>query len=112
MSPPTMAAPRSGVSTQSRNALAGQQLTRVSNAARKALIDRGDGLISAASVNRLVRRFERALHRSRLGLDELLTLEPQRRRAAMGDPDLLRVIAYMDRTGEDAVNHVMRERGH
>lgn len=89
MSPPGPAPAPSGVSTTGRDALAGSQLERVSNAARKALIDRGDGMVSAQKVHRLVRRFDKALRRTHLSFDAFLDLEPQRRRAAMNDPDLL-----------------------
>ncbi|AXN50991.1 hypothetical protein [Mycobacterium marinum] len=112
MSPPGPAPAPSGVSTTGRDALAGSQLERVSNAARKALIDRGDGMVSAQKVHRLVRRFDKALRRTHLSFDAFLDLEPQRRRAAMNDPDLLRVIAYCDPVGEDAVNRVLRQRGY
>lgn len=39
-----------------------------------------------------------------------LTAEDRRR--ALSNPDIQRVIAYRDRTGEDAVNNVLRERGY
>ncbi|WP_162139307.1 hypothetical protein [Mycobacterium canetti] len=113
MSPPgLMAAPGAGVTTTGRDALTGTQLQMVSNAARKALIDQGIGVVSAAKVNRLVRRFNKALRRAGLSFTGFLALEPQRRRAALDDPDLLRVIKYIDKTGEDAVNHVLRQRGY
>lgn len=113
MSPPgRLASPRPGVSTTGRNALAGSQLQRVSNAARKALIDRGDGVVSAQKVHRLVRRFDKALRRTGISFAEFVVLEPQRRRAAMNDPDLLLVAAYLDPVGEAAVNRVLRQRGY
>ncbi|MGE2733799.1 hypothetical protein [Mycolicibacterium vaccae] len=78
-------------------------------AAHQALAD--DGVATPAKTARLVRKFGHRLRRADLTFDEFVALTPQRQRAALGDPDLLRVIAYIDRTGETAVNRVLRERG-
>ncbi|AFO10234.1 hypothetical protein TAJ_49 [Mycobacterium phage Taj] len=110
MSPPGRLAvtdPR-GMTTRD-NALTGSQLQVMQRAAHLAFADTDGGVVTPAKINRLVRRFGHRLRRAGINFDELFALPPQRQRAALGDPDLLRVIAYADPTGETAVNRVMRQ---
>lgn len=72
--------------------------------------------MSASKVARLIAKFDRIAARHGRTFHEFLSAEanltgPQRRRV-FGNPDLARCIAYLDRTGEAAVNHVMRDRGY
>jgi hypothetical protein len=100
----------SGGSTTGRVALTGHQLTLVTKAAHTALTE-CDVEIGPCKVNKIVRRFAKMLVRHRLTFHEFLSDSANSMRFAGGDPELAKVIAYLDRTGEDAVNHVMRERG-
>jgi len=67
--------------------------------------------ISPAKVNKLARRFEKALRKARITFHEFLADETHRRRLAAAHPELAPVISYLDPTGETAVNRVMRQRG-
>ena len=112
MSPPGLTAPTQPAGgTTTRDALTAHQMQAMLRAAHRALTDGGDRVVTPAKINRLVRRFGHRLRRAHLSFDEFLSLPPQRQRAALGDPELLCVIAYADRTGEDAVNHVLAQRG-
>lgn len=98
-----------GGDTTGRKALAGSQLELIIRAAHKALAD-SDIAITPMKTNRIVRRFEQALRRSRMTFHEFLTDEANRDRIKMKDPLLSRVLSYADPTGERAVNNVMRQR--
>jgi hypothetical protein len=98
-----------GGSTKSRQALTATQLNLVIAAAHKALCSL-EFEVSPSKINHLVRRFSKALVRSRMTFHEFLSAQANGR-VRIADPDLVRVIAYLDTTGETAVNHVMRERG-
>ncbi|ORX08074.1 hypothetical protein AWC30_03965 [Mycolicibacillus trivialis] len=80
-------------------------------AAHKALAD-ADVEIGPSKVARIVRRFGRAADQHGMTFHEFLTneanLTPAQRRSVVGHPELARVIAYADPTGETAVNRVMR----
>jgi hypothetical protein len=92
-----------------RNALTGLQLEMVISAAQRALSDEGRD-ITPSRVAKIVQRFTEALHGSRLGWCEFLEAK-RNQRWLRGDPVLVRVVSYLDPTGEKAVNRVMRERG-
>jgi hypothetical protein len=110
MGPPgLMATPRSGGTTTRSNALTGSQIELVTRAAHKALSVSGIE-IGPSKVARIVRRFAKTLARSRLTFHEFLADAANRRRLLLRDPDLARVVAYLDPVGETAVNNVLRER--
>lgn len=68
--------------------------------------------MSPAKVRRLVIAFERRVERNGFSFFEFLAnsvaLSADERRAALSNPDIARVIAYRDPTGEEAVANVMR----
>lgn len=101
---------RIGGTPTGRNALTESQLNLVISAAHTALTG-CDEEISPSRVAKVVRRFGVALKRSRLTFHEFLSDSANQIRYVGGDPELTRVIAYLDRTGENAVNRVMRQRG-
>jgi hypothetical protein len=67
-------------------------------------------------VARLVRRYEtQVAHNGWAFWDYVancLLLTAEQRAQVVVDPEVSRVISYLDRTGEDAVRHVIRERGY
>lgn len=71
--------------------------------------------MGARKVNRLVQTFETRVERNGFAFFDFLAnsvqLSAQQRRLALADPDVQRVIAYSDPTGESAVGNVMKERG-
>lgn len=106
----TTTAPRTpGGTTTGRSALTGSELNLVTKAAYAAMAAMGDDVVSPAKVNKIVRRFAKALARARMTFHEFISDEANRDR--IGDPELSRVIAYLDPVGEAAVNRVMRARG-
>lgn len=64
-------------------------------------------------VVRLVRQFRHRVEDNGYAFFDFLAnamrLSDEQRRRALADPEIARVIAYADPTGETAVNHVMRE---
>jgi len=68
--------------------------------------------IGARRVNRLVQQFKVRVERNGFAFFDFLAnsvqLDAERRRTALSDPDVLRVIAYSDPTGEAAVRNVMK----
>lgn len=72
--------------------------------------------MSASKVARLVQRFDnRAAHHGWSLFDYIAThvaISAEQRRQALNDPDIEKVIAYRDPTGEIAVDRVKRERGY
>lgn len=113
MSPPDLRAATCppGGTTTGRTALTGHQLGVVLRAAHQALADGGSAVVTPSKVSRSARRFGHLLHRAQLTFDEFVSLSPQRQRAALDDPELLRLVAYLDPTGETAVDNVKKERG-
>lgn len=65
-------------------------------------------------VNRMVQQFEARVERNGFAFFDFLAnsvqLDAETRRRALANPDVQRVIAYADPTGETAVNNVMRGR--
>jgi hypothetical protein len=104
-------APPPGGSTTARTALTGNQIQLVIAAAHKAL-SASNIEIGPYKVNKIVRRFTKALVRSRLTFHEFLSDQASQRRLLLRDPELASVIAYVDPTGEKAVNHVLHQRGY
>lgn len=108
MSPPA-AHPQShtlGCSTGSE-----ERIDKVIRAAHKALAESGVQM-SPRRVNKIVRRFAMNARKHGVSFHEYLSVEanlsPAQRRSIEANPDLQRVTAYRDKTGEDAVNNVMR----
>ena len=71
--------------------------------------------MSAAKVMRLVSRYQHQVERSGwvfwdFFANAMLLTKDQRSRM-VSDPEVARVISYLDPTGEDAVANVMRRRG-
>ncbi len=68
--------------------------------------------ISPQRVTRLVRQFKSRVEQNGFAFFDFLAnsvqLDAERRRTALSDPDVLRVIAYSDPTGEAAVRNVMK----
>lgn len=68
--------------------------------------------MSPQKVTRLVRQFKSRVERNGYAFFDFLAnsvcLDAETRRRALADPDIARVIAYADPTGEIAVAHVMR----
>lgn len=113
MAPPGLLAPtRSGGSTDTIHT--GSHIEKAIRAAHKALNSCGID-ISPSKVNRIVRRFAANAKRHGLTFHEFLTdaanLTPKQRGQILTDPDLARVIAYLDPVGEEAVSRVLAARG-
>ena len=114
MSPPgqTATLQPTGGSTPTR---AGSHIELTIIAAHKALLDSGVQ-ISPRKVNRIDRGIARLARRNKVTFHEYLSSEAEltdrQRRALASHPDLAGCIAYLDPTGETAVNRVMRKRGH
>lgn len=112
MSPPGLTATTTtpGGSTPSR---AGSHIELAIRAAHTALSNCGV-VISPRKVNRIVRRFSANTKKHGWTFHEFLTdaanLTSAQRSQMLGDPDMARAIAYLDPTGEAAVNNVMRGR--
>lgn len=68
--------------------------------------------MSPSKVNRLIKKFDRAARKHGATFYEFLVNEAHLPaaavRAAMGNPDWQRVVAYADPTGETAVNNIMK----
>lgn len=82
-------------------------------AAAQLILDNCGIVFGTRKVFRLVDKFiERAPnatgHAFFLYLTNAVQLSEQQQRAALSNPDVARVIAYSDPTGESAVNNVMR----
>jgi hypothetical protein len=94
------------------SAEATSQTQQAINAAHVILANCGVGM-SPSKVSRLVRQFEARVARNGWTLFEFLTnavqLSADQRRAALANPDVARVISYVDPTGETAVNNVLRQ---
>ena len=115
MSPPTaVATNQPGGTTTGRTALTGKHLELMVRAAHTALRE-CEVVISPSKVNRLVRRFAKAIGRQGMTFHEFLSdeanLSPRQRVQLVANPDLARAIAYLDPVGETAVNRVKRQRG-
>jgi len=69
-----------------------------------------------AKVRRMVQTFQQRVERNGFAFFDFLAnsvqLDSATRRRALADPDIQRVIAYADPTGETAVRNVMKEAGH
>jgi hypothetical protein len=67
--------------------------------------------MSRAKVSRLVREYQRLVERNGYSFEAFLVnsvqLTAQQRRRALANPDMARVIAYADPTGEKAVNNIL-----
>lgn len=100
-----------GGTTTGRQALTGSQMELMLRAAHHALAA-ADVVIGPSKVARIVRRFGVAVSRRGQTFHEFLTneanLTPSQQRRVFANPDLARCIAYLDPTGETAVNNVMR----
>lgn len=87
------------------------QTQQAVNAAH-AILDSCGLEMSPSKVSRLVRQFEARVERNGWSFFDFFTnaiqLSVDDRRRALSNPDVLRVIAYADPTGETAVNNVMR----
>jgi hypothetical protein len=79
------------------------------------ILDQHGITMSPAKVNKLVRRFsfEAAAHGCSFAdyLLERVALSDDCRRQLLRDPDLERVTAYFDPTGQEATYRVIRQRG-
>lgn len=69
--------------------------------------------MGASKVSRLVREFRARVEQNGFSFEEFIVnsvqLTAEQRRRALSDPQIARVIAYADPTGETAVNRVVRE---
>jgi hypothetical protein len=81
--------------------------------AHKLLADCGITM-SPSKVSRLVREFQNRVAQNGFAFEAFLVnsvqLTSEQRRRALANPDIARVIAYADPTGETAVNNILRER--
>jgi hypothetical protein len=72
--------------------------------------------IGPSKVSKLVRRYETQVAHNGWPfwhfVANALLLTAEQRAQLVVDPELSRVISYLDRTGEEAVRQVMRERGY
>lgn len=100
-----------GGTTEGRQALTGSQINLMITVAHKVMAESGV-VIGPSKVSRIVRRFGQSIARHRMTFHEFLcneaNLTPAQRRTIVGHPEWQRVIAYLDPTGETAVNNVMR----
>lgn len=108
MSPPGLTAPPvfGGTTSPSKSELIG---------AARMILDACGIAFSQNRIVRLVLRFQdRAPHASGhaffLYLINAVQISAEQQRAALLNPDVARVIAYADPTGESAVNNVLRRR--
>jgi hypothetical protein len=109
MSPPATAVSRMGGS-------ASPGTNELANAARL-ILDNCGICFSQNKIVRLVLKFqERAPHGNGhaffLYLVNAVQLTAEQQRALQQNPEIARVISYADPTGEQAVNRVIRKRGH
>jgi hypothetical protein len=108
MSPPTVIAYSSGGSVSAE--VTSQTQRRIA-AAHKLLTGTGY-YMSPSKVSRLVRQFETRLESAGADFFDFLAnkvqLTTEQRIRALANPDIARVIAYADPTGESAVNNVIR----
>lgn len=85
-----------------------ERYTRVANA----VLDASGYRVGRSKVSRLVRDFTARIERNGFEFFEFfanaLLLDADTRRRALANPDVVRVIAYADPTGETAVANVMR----
>lgn len=114
MSPPGgITATRS--SGGSLSAEAKRQTRELAIRAAHAILDARGMEMSPSKISRLVRRFAFRVERNGWNFFEFFStavrLTEEQRRQALADPDVARVISYMDITGETAVNRVLREQG-
>lgn len=76
------------------------------------VLDNVGHAMSPSKVSRLVRRFEYQVAGNGWSFFDYLAnsiaLDAEQRRRALADPEVARVIAYADTTGETAVRNVMR----
>jgi hypothetical protein len=109
MSPP--AAQAVARPTGSWNSGPGQTRDALINTAHLILANVGYAM-SPTKVQRLVSTFERRVHGNGFSFFEFVAnsvaLSADQRRAELLNPDIARVIAYADPTGETAVNNAMR----
>ncbi|WP_231969251.1 hypothetical protein [Mycobacterium sp. E735] len=107
--PPVITKPQSGGTT---SAEARSQTQHAIRATHAILANLGVEM-SPSRVSRIVRQYEaRVMHNGWTFLDFLtnkLQLSAQQRRRMLADPEMARVTAYLDPTGETAVNHVLRQ---
>jgi hypothetical protein len=72
--------------------------------------------IGPSKVSKLVRRYEAQVSHNGWAfwdyVANCLLLTAEQRAQVVVDPEVSRVISYLDNTGEEAVRHVMRERGY
>lgn len=96
-------------------------IRRKTNAETEALIRAANVILtntgvwlSRCKISRLVRTYEAQVERNGFAFFEFLEnavkLDAQRRAEALRHPDIARVIAYADPTGETAVRNVMEGR--
>ena len=113
MSPPAalLPTPRSGGTT---SAEAKSQTDQAITYAHAVIANCGV-VMSPSKVSRLVRQFEARVMRNGWTFFQFLAnaaqLSAEQHHQALCDPELARLIAYLDPTGETAVNNVLRERG-
>ena len=66
-------------------------------------------------VSKLVRRFQHRVEGNGFAFFDFIAnairLSEAQRRRALADPDIARIISYLDPTGETAVNNVLRKSG-
>lgn len=110
MSPPGLMAAQSRPAG-SWNSGPGQTRDALINTAHLILTNVGYAM-SPTKVQRLVSTFERRVQGNGFSFFEFIAnsvaLSADQRRAALLNPDIARVIAYADPTGETAVNNAMR----
>ncbi|MGX9213138.1 hypothetical protein ACWWSA_01155 [Mycobacteroides abscessus subsp. abscessus] len=79
------------------------------------LLDRCGIRSSPSKVSRLVREYKHRVEQNGFPFEAFLVntvqLTAEQRAQARQNPEIARVINYVDRTGETAVNNVVRERG-
>lgn len=83
--------------------------------AARVVLDNCGHRMSQSKLSRLIRTYTARVEANGFSffdyLANAIVLDAQERRRLLDNPDVARVIAYSDPTGETAVSRVMRERG-
>lgn len=112
MSPPAATAVTAVGGHTSAEAKKGQTEELIRDA--RAILTNCGVIMGQSRISRLVRQFEHRVERNGFAFFDFLAnsvqLDADTRRRALANPDVQRVIAYADPTGETAVAHVMKER--
>lgn len=102
------------MTTNAHSATGGSSSAEILIKAAHAVLDRAGVHMSPSRVSRTVRQYRHQVEPNGLPFLHYLAtafgLSERQRRGVLADPELARVIAYADPTGETAVNNVLRDK--